>query len=127
MPFRTFRRVLPNDRKGKLVYTAEAGDLEVEIRAKAFPAGGSSVGPSFAVGGPELKDEDGASAGHFVMDSQWSSQVSEGDEVYAAAVEDMPFDDNGATVTILVRSEAKPKGTGPRGAGKAKAPREEGE
>ncbi len=106
MPLRTFfKAVEPGS--AQCVYTAKAGDLEVTIATLPLPGQGqSSSGYNFYVGGPELANDGGG--GLYVMTSQFSTQVEEGDEVYVAVpAQEIAWSAAGVPLTVLVRSRQK--------------------
>lgn len=107
MPFRTILISLPPD-KARKIYTAEAGDVEVEIRSAPLYENQGSVSYNFGVGGPEL-DEDRSTA-LFCNDGQYSTAVEEGDELWAV----MPgvsaaWTEQDVRLTIMVRSRPADK------------------
>ncbi len=65
-----------------------------------------SSGYNFYVGGPELANDGGG--GLYVMTSQFSTQVEEGDEVYVAVpAQEIAWSAAGVPLTVLVRSRQK--------------------
>jgi hypothetical protein len=106
MPLRTFfKAVEPGD--SERVYTAEDGDLEVTIATLPIPGQSqASSGYNFYVGGPELADDGGG--GLYVMTSQFSTQVEEGDEIWVAVPkQEIAWSAMGVPLTVLVRSKRK--------------------
>jgi hypothetical protein len=100
VPFKSFRKDVAAGKPVHL-YTAEAGDLDIQVRAAAFGDGNMSVGFSFAVGGPDMDP----GVGMVCFDSQWSSEIEPGDEIWiecyeAAFTSTIP-------ITALVRSAPK--------------------
>jgi hypothetical protein len=106
MPLRTFfKDIEPGT--SQCVYTAEAGDLEVTIASLPLPGQSqASSGYNFYVGGPELAEDGGG--GLYVMTSQFTTQVEQGDEVWAAVPkQEIAWSAQGVPLTVLVRSQRK--------------------
>lgn len=98
MPFRSYR-TLVEPGKPVMLYEAKAGDVHVEVRAAAFGDDNLSVGFSFRIGGSADMSETG---GLVCFDSDWDSDVAEGDEVWIETVQ-AAFT-HATPVTVLVRS-----------------------
>lgn len=102
MPFRTERVAVPGD-EAKRIFTAQAGDVDVQVRSAPLYENQGSTTYNFGVGGPEL-EEDRATA-LFCSDGQYFTAVSEGDELWAivpsgsAAWTEQPVE-----LRILIRS-----------------------
>lgn len=106
MPFRTFfKSVEPG--ASMCVYTAEAGDVEVTIATLPIPGQSqASSGYNFYVGGPELSEDGGG--GLYVMTSQFSTAIEEGDELWVAVPkQEIAWSATGVPLTVWVRSQAK--------------------
>jgi hypothetical protein len=112
MPLRSFfKAVEPGS--SQPVYTAEAGDVEVTIATLPLPGQSqSSSGYNFYVGGPELAVDGGG--GLYVMTSQFSTEVDEGDEIWVAVPkQEIAWSAVGVPLTVLVRSRRqKPRPAG---------------
>lgn len=108
MPFRTFfKAVEPGS--SQCVFTAKAGDIEVTIATLPIPGQSqSSSGYNFYVGGPELAKDGGG--GLYVMTSQFSTSVEEGDELWVAVPsQEIAWSAVGVPLTVWVRSKRVPK------------------
>jgi hypothetical protein len=89
--------------------TAAAGEVELQISCTTFGASGVAGGPNYVVG---VKDDDGQVRGKYVTQNEYSTDLSEGDELWVAAAEELQFT-SVIRITGLVRSEpgddSKPK------------------
>ena len=102
MPFRGIRAEVSFG-EPQCIVTAQAGDIEVQISCGAYGATGVSAGPNFVVGGPGIADEGGL----FVTSNECTTAVEEGDEVWVAAAEELPYTGS-IVITGFVRSSRKP-------------------
>ena len=105
MPFKSLRvGVKPGT--AKCVYKAVDGDALVQIRSAPLPGQHqASNGYNFTVGGSELKKD--PSGGLFCFDSQFTTPVEPGDEIWVGAPEKSPWTEGDVPLTVLVRSGKK--------------------
>lgn len=102
MPFRSFRQDVEPGKPVRL-YTAEAGDVSVEVRAASLSDDNMSTGFTFRIGGPDMAE----TGGLVCFNSEWSSEVEEGDELW---IEVYPTAFTGVTpISGMVRSKALPR------------------
>lgn len=106
MPFRSLRVSVRAGEPVK-IFTAKPGDVEIQIRSRAFGGVQASSGFTFTIGGPELSDgkplDEGAEGvGLSCFSGEWQSTIEPGDEVWADA-EASDFQDY-TPLTLLVRS-----------------------
>ena len=98
MPFRGIMKdVKPGEPEQLLV--AQPGDLEVQVSVAPYGAAGVSGAPNFRIGGPAIADE----GGMLVTSNEFTTDLSEGDELWVAAVEDLAWSDH-ISISALVRS-----------------------
>ena len=84
----------------ELLVKAGEGDAELLMSCTTYGATGVSGGPNYIVGS---RQDDGSVAGIFVTSNEFSTDLAEGDELWVAAAEDLPFA-SAIHITGLIRS-----------------------
>jgi hypothetical protein len=88
--------------KPVLLVSAGAGDVEVQISCTTYGASGVANGPNYVVG---VRQDDGTVTGKYVMTNEFTSDLADGDELWVAAAEELPFA-SAIRITGLIRSAA---------------------
>jgi hypothetical protein len=97
--------------KPELLVKAAAGDVEVQVSCVMYSSGGTAAGPNYLVG---VKADDGTVAGKCVTANEFTSDLSEGDELWVAAAEQLAFSTT-IRITGLVRSVSQAAAYGDAG------------
>jgi hypothetical protein len=88
--------------KPELLVQAGPGDTDIQVSCTTFGASGVASGPNYIVG---IKDGDTV-AGKYVTQSEYATDLSDGDELWVAAAEPLQFT-SAIRITGLIRSVSR--------------------